>query len=191
MKIKLNDLNSTFQKLRPKLGDRQYVIEEIIEKVTEFENNLRDKQKTVFEIEKKIEPLFLKPQPKTGDKVKEEIEYVTSFLDQLNSPLLELDNEYIIGDWLMGKSSRDPCTVQDIQVRLNEVKNPKEKLIKKLSNYKTQLAENLQQFQELSEKLNSFEEKILMVEEQLSSLKPISAKFTVARAQQEQFKVCV
>ncbi len=99
-----------------------------------------------------------------------------------------LQNGAHSGDWLIEKSRQDPVVVYEVTSRLKDVKKPVDDLSKKLSLYKTELENVLMQERNFSEIVENFSEKLDKIEDQVDKLRPVSAKYTVARSQHEDFK---
>ena len=182
-------VNDRFRKIRSKLTERQADIEEITEKAQDFDTNLTQSRKSVSDIGKKFATSLKKP--KDEKKVKDAVDEVDVILANLAAKKADLQADYTTGDWLIERSKRDPLMVHEVQSRLDEAQKPIDQLIKKLNDYKAELFNDLHLHQELSQKVDDLEDKLRAVEDKGTYLKPVSAKFTVARGQQEQFKVSI
>ena len=99
-----------------------------------------------------------------------------------------LQNGANSGDWLMEKSRQDPVVVFEVTSRMKEVTKPIDDLSKKLSMYKTELENILLQERDFATIVEDFSEKLNKVEEKTTKLRPVSAKYSVARSQHEDFK---
>ena len=181
--------NEQFRKLRARLTDRYAEIEEITERTKRFDTILKSTHRYIFTTQKKVQPKFGKPVPKEEKKVMAEIDEIDYLLNELLAKKAELQETTDVGDWLMERGKRETQVVHEVQSRLNEVHRPVDELIKQVTEYKVQLQNSLAQHQALKEKVEDFDENLRNVEDKTTYLKPVSAKFAVARGQQEQFKV--
>ena len=99
-----------------------------------------------------------------------------------------LENAVAIGDWLVERSHEDPIVVFEVKTRLDETLKAIEDLSQHLSSHKNEAQRLLLAELEFTEMVEDMESRLDRAELQLSMLDPISAKYTVARQQHEQFK---
>ena len=92
------------------------------------------------------------------------------------------------GDWLVETSRQDPIVAFEVQTGLEGVEYPIDSLSNKLSTLKGDLQDALVRQQKFSETVESFDDQLQKVDDKISDLKPVSAKYTTARVQHEKFK---
>ena len=97
-------------------------------------------------------------------------------------------NSYDIGDWLIEKSHQDPVVTQEVTSRIAELSQPADELSRKLGFLKSELEKNLTQQKNFSEIVNDFDVKLGKMEDAAWKLKPISAIYSTARGQNEEFR---
>lgn len=185
------DTNDKFRKIRTRLSERTAELEEVQQKAQTLDSDLTDILGKVTETDKEFKPKIEKPVPKDPKKVEEAIKEVDKALDDLSKKSDDLQKDYAIGDWFIEKSKQEPLVVHDVEKRLKDVQDPVDDVLKKLNDYKAKLVTSQHEQQALEEKLDNLDSSLNSLEEQVNDLKPVSAKFTVARSQQETFKVCI
>ena len=92
------------------------------------------------------------------------------------------------GDWLIEKSRQDPVVVHEVTSRLKEVTKPVDDLSRKLSFFKSELDNHLMQQRDFVETVDAFDAKLRKMEDKVCKLRPVSAIYSKARGQHEEFK---
>ena len=97
-------------------------------------------------------------------------------------------NGYDVGDWLIEKSHQDPVVIEEVTSRIAELSRPADELSRKLGFLKSELEKNLMQQKNFSEVVDDFDVKLRKMEDTAWKLKPISAIYSTARGQNEEFR---
>ena len=99
-----------------------------------------------------------------------------------------LENAIGIGDWLVEKSREDPVIIFEVKTKIFQAVTSVEDLSMTLSTFKSKAQGWLLSEQEFTEMTRDLEAKFDRIEAQLGLLDPVSARYTVARQQQEHFR---
>lgn len=92
------------------------------------------------------------------------------------------------GDWLIEESRQDPVVVHEVTTRLKEVTKPVDDLSRKLSLFKSELENYLMNQRDFAEIVDDFDAKVRKMEDKTNKLRPVSAIYSKARGQHEEFK---
>ena len=109
-------------------------------------------------------------------------------MNELVSCRMKQQSGHDCGDWLIEKSRQDPVVVHEVTSRLQEVTKPVDDLSRKLSFFKSELESHLMQQKNFAEIVPDFEVKLRKMEDIAWKLRPISAIYSKARGQYEEFK---
>lgn len=185
-------INEKYRKIRSRLTDKQADMEDISKKVKVLDEDLKDCHQFISDINKRAEPFFDKKTiPKDDAKLKESVDEIDGLINELTSQKGDLQKDYEIGDSLIERSKRDPLVLHEVKSRLAEVQTPIDEIIDKLNVRKAKLVNECRQHQALTEKVDDLDNQLRNLDERITCLQPVSAKLTLARGQQEQFKVIV
>ena len=183
-------INEKYRKIRSRLTDKQADMEDISKKVKVLDDDLKDCHQFINDINKRAEPFFDKKTiPKDDAKLKESVDEIDGLINELTSQKGDLQKDYEIGDSLIERSKRDPLVLHEVKSRLAEVQTPIDEIIDKLNARKAKLVNECRQHQALTEKVDDLDNQLRNLDERITCLQPVSAKLTLARGQQEQFKV--
>ena len=92
------------------------------------------------------------------------------------------------GDWLIEQSRQDPVVVHEVTTRLKEVTKPMDDLSRRLSYFKAKLEDHLMSERDFLQIVDGFESKLRKLEDGVLRLRPVSALYSKARGQHEEFK---
>eukprot|EP00794_Sanderia_malayensis_P006649 gene6649-7395_t len=183
-----SDVNEKYRKVRAKLTERQAEFEQITGKAKQFNDVIKDTHKWIVNMTEKTEPKMKKAVPRDQKKIEEIITDIEATMVELVTSRVTLQNGANSGDWLIEKSRQDPMVVHEVTSRLKDVKKPVDDLSRKLSVYKTELENLLLQERDFSHIVENFDEKLDKIDGKFEKLRPVSAKYSVARSQHEDFK---
>ena len=92
------------------------------------------------------------------------------------------------GDWLIEESRHDPVVVHEVTSRLMEITKPVEDLSRKLSYFKSELESHLMQQKNFVKIVDDFGVKVKEMEDCAWKLRPLSAIYSKARGQHDEFR---
>lgn len=91
--------------------------------------------------------------------------------------------------WLVESNRDDPATVALLKGRYREVEEPVTKLVAKVTAREVKLYDIITVVLKPEVNLDRVQEKLVEIEKEFSGVEPVSAKYDVAKAVQEQHKV--
>ena len=183
-KVKIHD---TFENIRSKLAERETVMEEVIGCVRKLDEDLGTLHDNVSNLEHKFKEVSAKPISQDDAEMKDVIDVINHIHSELVVAKSTLQDDYVIGDWLIEKSDSDSLVIHHVHSRLDDTLKSTDELTKNILTFKSEIYKSLKR--PFGDKMDTVETQLCAIGQKISSFKPVSARFVGARSQHDQCKV--
>ena len=126
-----------------------------------------------------LEPISMEP-----EKIKEQLAEVQKLLDEIDEDKPKVEKLKVSGKTVCDNNPGDFSVATETSLKAKKIEEPLERIERKLQERKHKLENLLVGTQELQDTIDDFSDKLMAVEKGLEKLKPVSARYPIAKKQE-------
>jgi len=186
VKEKVAEVDERLEDIKKKLKDRKDDIAKQMEDLKNFKDTEKDLQSVLDDVTEKqdnLEPISLEP-----ETIKEQLAEVQNMLDEIDSCKPKVDKLGELGKDVCDNNPGDFSVASETALDAKKIEEPLERAEFKLNDRKNKLEKLLVGSQELQDTIDDFNDKLMAAEKNIGKLKPVSARYVVAKMDQATIK---
>uniref|UniRef100_A0A7M5V1J7 Uncharacterized protein n=1 Tax=Clytia hemisphaerica TaxID=252671 RepID=A0A7M5V1J7_9CNID len=178
----VTDIDDRLKNLKDKLKDRKDILAKQLDDLVTFKDTEKETEASLNDLtdeQENLEPISTEP-----EKIKEQLAEVQKMLDEVDGCKPKVVKLKETAEDVCQNNPGDFSVASQTALDAKKVEEPLERLEFKLNDRKNKLENLLVGTQELQDTIDDFNDKLLTAEKALDKMKPISARYPIAKKQQ-------